>query len=138
MRNSAKKFSIAAFCLLLVAGGYLIGVYAQKRRMPASGFLQSTAAKIQLGVWDKTGVAKSDKAAFIVTAPNGKTFRAEKDEPLDDWVYATFPDDFSSYPEETDIYKTYKWKCIVDGKEVAGGVFKWGNGQADDDNRNLK
>jgi hypothetical protein len=33
---------------------------------------------------------------------------------------------------------TYSWKCIVGGKNVAGGKFKWGNGQADDGNGYIK
>jgi len=118
--------------------GYLVGANAQKNRLPASGFLQSASTIIQLGVWDKMGVSKTNNATFIVTAPNGKQYKAEKSEPLDDWVYASFPEDFSPYPENTSVFTTYSWKCVVDGKNIAGGIFKWGNGQADDNNRNLK
>ena len=122
---------------MFLAAGYLIGANAQRNR-PASGFLQSTAAFIQLGVWDKSGVSKTNKATFIVTEPSGKQYKAERSEPLDDWVYVTFPNDFSPYLDNTSVYMSYSWKCIVDGKTVANGNFKYGNGQADDNNRNLK
>lgn len=138
MRNSIKKIFIGAGFLGLLGTGYLVGAMAQKNRLPASGYLQSTASIIQLGVWDKMGEAKSNKVTFIVTAPNGKQYKAEKSEPLNDWVYASFPEDFSPYPDKTSTYITYSWKCVVDGENVAGGNFKWGNGQADDNNRNLK
>ena len=106
--------------------------------MPATGFMQSTAAIIQLGVWDKAGNAKSNNTTFIVTATDGKQYKATLSEPLDNWVYVSFPDGFSPYPENTSVYASYSWKAVVDGKTVAGGNFKWGNGQADDNNRNLK
>lgn len=138
MKRSFIKWICAfAVCLTLAASGYLIGVEAQKNRLPNSGFLQSTASVIKLGVWDKMGNAKSNRATFTVTAPNGKQYKSTKNEPLNDWVYANFPDEFDTYPDTT-AYTTYSWKCVVDGKTVAGGNFKWGNGQADDNNRNFK
>lgn len=138
MKFSVKASLFAAGCVLLLVAGYLVGANAQKRRLPSSGFLQSTAAVIQLGVWDKAGNAKSNNTTFIVTAPDGKQYKATSSEPLDNWVYVSFPDNFSPYLETTSIYTTYSWKAVVDGKNVASGNFKWGNGQADDNNRNLK
>lgn len=129
-------FVLGAAAVLEV--GFIAGTYAQRSQLPVHGFLQSTGAVIQLGVWDKLDVADSDKATYIVTATNGKQFKAERNESLDDWVYVTFPEDFSPYPSDTTTIQTYRWKCVVGGETVAGGTFKWGNGQADDNNRNIK
>ena len=137
MRVLVKKSILIIGCLMFLATGYFIGANAQRNR-PPTGFLQSTSAFIQLGVWDKSGVSKSNKATFIVTEPSGKQYKAERSESLDDWVYVSFPQDFSSYPDNISVYTNYSWKCIVDGKNVAGGNFKFGNGQADDNNRNVK
>lgn len=139
MKNSTKIFCAAAICAVLIAAGFWAGgATAQKNRLPASGFLQSSASVVQLGIWDKQGVAKSNRAIFTVTGANGKQFRAETEGALDDWNYVSFPNDFSPYPDSTIVFANYTWKATVDGKTVAGGNFKWGNGQADDGNRNLK
>jgi hypothetical protein len=137
MKISLKKIFILSGCCALLIVGYLAGVYAQKRKLPAAGFLQSTATSIQIGIWDKQDVAKSNDAVFTVTAPDGKQYKANKSEPLDNWVYANFPNDFEPYVD-TSAFAAYKWTATVDGKTVAGGNFKYGNGQADDNNRNLK
>jgi hypothetical protein len=124
--------------IAVVGAAFMAGIYAQRSRLPAGGFLQSTAAVIQLGVWDKGGVAKSNKATFIVTDPAGHKYKAESTEALNDWVYKSFPSEFSPYPENASVYTNYTWQCIVDGKVVAGGKFVWGNDRADDNNRNLR
>ena len=124
-------FTLAGSVILL--GGYIGGTYAQRDR-PAHGFLQSTSANIVLGVWDKADVDRTDHATFIVTSPTGKQYKAEKSQSLDEWVYVSFPNDFSEYPPNP--YTLYSWKCIVGGKVVANGKFKWGNGRADDNNGN--
>jgi hypothetical protein len=123
---------------LLIALGYAAGTFAQKKKAQGPGFMQSTSAKIQLGVWDKFEVDNTDRTLFIVTGPNGKTYRAESSQSLDNWVYVDFPDGFSEYPDNGDTYTTYTWKALVGGKNAASGKFKWGNGQADDNNRNEK
>lgn len=133
-----KKSAWVAVGAVLVLLGYLGGTYAQKKRPPAHTFLQSTAAKIQLGLWDKFDVDATNLSIFIVTGPDGNTYQTTRSESLDNWVYVTFPDDFSNYPVNASIYATYSWKCFVGGRNVAGGKFRWGNGQADDDNRNLR
>jgi hypothetical protein len=137
LKVSIKKILVIIGCLAFLITGYLAGANAQKRT-PSPGFLQSSAAVIQLSIWDKFGVSKTNKATFIITAPSGKQYKAEKSEPLDAWVYVSFPQDFTPYPDNTSVLTTYSWKCFVDGKNVADGKFKWGNGQADDNNRNLK
>ena len=137
MKISVKNLFVLTACCGLLFVGYLAGARAQKRKLPAAGFLQSTSTSIQIGIWDKQSVAKSNEAIFIVTAPDGKQYKANKSEPLDNWVYANFPNDFAPYAD-TSVYATYKWSATVDGKTVAGGSFKYGNGQSDDNNRNLK
>ena len=87
MRISVKKFLVLVCCVGFLITGYLVGVNAQKNNLPVSGFLQSTSSIIQLGIWDKMGVSKSNNASFIVTASNGKQYRANKSESLNDWVY---------------------------------------------------
>ena len=137
MKISIKNLVVLTACSGLLIVGYLAGVVAQKRNLPAAGFLQSTATSIQIGIWNKQGVAKSNVAIFTVTASDGKQYKATKSEPLDDWVYANFPNDFEPYVD-TSAFAAYKWTATVDGKTVARGNFKYGNGQADDNNRNLK
>ena len=138
VRMRAKKIGLAAAVFVLAAGTFIAGIYAQRSRLPRAGFLQSTAAVIRLGVWDKQGVAKTNKATFLVTAPDGQKSTAVSTEPLDNWVYKEFPDDFSPYPEKSGVYTNYTWECIVDGRAIAGGKFAWGNDRADDNNRNLR
>ena len=117
--------------LVILASGPIEESNAQRNR-PAPGFLQSTAIRLQLGVWDKFDVDSSDRAVFLVTSAGGKQYRAERRQSLDDWVYVNFPDDFAPYPSNTHIYTSYTWKCIVDGKTVANGKFMWGNSKAAD------
>jgi hypothetical protein len=133
MRSLTKTIAFVMTGAALSVGGYFYGTYAQKA-LPAQGFLQSTSAVIKLGVWDKFDVDKTNRATFIVTAPNGKQYMVNKTESLDEWVYVSFPEDFSPYPDYS-AYTLYSWKCVVGEKTVAGGKFKWGNGQADDSNR---
>jgi len=137
MKISVQNLFVLTVCCGLLIIGYLAGASAQKRKLPATGFLQSTSTSIQVGIWDKQGVAKSNKTIFTVTAPDGKQYQANKSEPLDNWVYANFPNDFEPYVD-TSAYAIYKWTATVDGKTVAGGNFKYGNGQSDDNNRNVK
>jgi hypothetical protein len=117
--------------ILCFVGGVITSVYPQRNR-PAQGFLQSTAVRVQLGVWDKFDVDKTNHVVFVVSTPNGKQYKAERNESLDDWVYVNFPDDFRPYPTNTDIYTQYTWKCLVSGKTAASGRFMWGNSKAAD------
>ena len=139
MKITPKTIFISIAGFILIIAGYFAGIaQAQRTRLPAQGYLQSTGAFIQIGIWDKQGVSKSNSAVFIVTDAGGKKYEAKKTDPLDNWVYATFPDDFTPYLDDTTVYRSYSWTAVVDGKTVGGGKFKWGNGQADDNNRNLK
>lgn len=137
MKIPFKNLLVLTLCGGLLFAAYLAGAEAQKRRLPSSGFLQSTSTSVQIGIWDKQGVSKSNDAVFTVTASDGKQYKANKSEPLDNWVYADFPNDFSPYVDAS-AFAAYKWTATVDGKTVAGGNFKYGNGQSDDNNRNLK
>jgi hypothetical protein len=140
---NGKKMKISTKVVLffvavcLSVGGYFVGVSCAQKTRVTPGFLQSTSVHIQLGVWDKFGVDETNKATFIVTGLDGKIYRIERSQSLDDWAYVSFPDDFS-YPLNNASYDLYSWTCVVGGKTVAEGKFRWGNGQADDDNRNLK
>lgn len=137
MKISLKIVFISSVSCGLLIVGYLAGVNAQQKKLSAAGFLQSTATSIQIGVWDKQGVAKSNDAIFTVIAPDGKQHKAKKSEPLDSWVYVNFPNDFEPYVDAA-RFAAYKWTATVDGRIIAEGNFKYGNGQADDNNRNLK
>ena len=134
--NKPQSGSTSLHFTRYLCGRASAATYAQ--RPPAPGFLQSTSVRIQLGVWDKYDVDTSNRARFVVTAPNGKQYVAERTESLDDWVYVHFPDDFSPSVSNSSVYTLYSWKCMVGGKSVAGGKFRWGGGRADDDNRNLR
>ena len=129
--------SLRRLALLLLAGalfslgGVIDAIHAQRSR-PADGFLQSTAVRVRLGIWDKMDVDKTDHAVFIVSAPNGKQYKSELNQSLDDWAEVDFPDDFSPFPADTNVYTQYTWKCLVGGKPVANGRFMWGASKAAD------
>jgi hypothetical protein len=137
MKVLTKGILFSILGLLVLAGAYFAGVSCAQKPRPSPGFLQSTSAQIRLGVLDKFDIDNTDKGTFIVTGPDGKLYQTYRQQSLDNGVYVLFPEDFS-YPVDSSSYNLYSWKCVVGDKTVAEGKFKWGNGQADDDNRNLK
>lgn len=129
-----KWFSII-FILTMLLLGHISESYAQERRNDStSTFLQSQAAIVRLGVWDKFGKPRNYTATFVVTAPNGKQNKAQKAVAADDvWVYVDFPNEFTGDVPDYSTFTTYKWKCLVGGKEVATGQFQWGGSRASTD-----
>ncbi len=132
MTRSSSKFLL---CLCVAASilfvGYVLGGYAQRpRNRQAQGWLSSQATFVQLGAWDKAATTAADRLVFVVTAPNGKQYKAEKAGPAsEEWAYVSFPGDFDSYPDHA--FTSYTWKCLADGKQVAGGQFKYGGDRSD-------
>lgn len=80
---------------------------------------QSEAMQVQLGVRSKFGTTPYE-AEFIIHDENGGKFKAKKSVKGDAWGYAIYPDDFSTTAQPG----SYKWKCMVSGKEVSSGKFK--------------
>ena len=94
---------------------------------------QSEGVAVQLGVRDKYGALDKYKALFVVTAKNGKEYKAEKTAQSDKWGYVYFPDDFKVYGEPGD----YAWKCFVDGKVVTNGRFRLTTAKSYSDQANV-
>jgi hypothetical protein len=130
-RSSSKLLLCVGIAVAILSTGYFLGGYAQKRRnLDAQGWLTSQATFVQLGAWDKAGASDARRLVFIVTAPNGKQYKAEKPGPAsEEWAYVSFPGDFDSYPDYA--YTSYTWKCLADGKQVASGQFKYGGDRSD-------
>lgn len=122
--------TVLIFVLLSVAP--IFGSYAQERREGStSTFLKSESANVRLGVWDKFGEPTNYTATFVVTAPNGKQKKTQKNVVADEgWVYVDFPNDFEGGAPDYSAYAFYQWKCLVGGKEVATGQFQWGGSRA--------
>jgi hypothetical protein len=60
------------------------------------------------------------KAVFVVTAPDNKQYRREKDGTNDEWVEVVFPIDFDAKDVKPG---KYEWKCFINRKVVASDHF---------------
>jgi hypothetical protein len=82
---------------------------------------------IDLGIRDKHGDAHQGinyTAWFIVTAPDGRIYKAQKRVTRDKFGDVRFPRDFR--PKITSLKAgNYHWKCVVEGGEVAKGYFQY-------------
>jgi hypothetical protein len=129
-----KKLMFVILGASFLSAGFIAGTYAQRRstRPPeTSTFLQSQAAIIKLGVWEKFGTPRNYTATFLVTGPNGKEYNASKRVRDDDsWVYTEFPEEFHGGIPSYSTLGNYDWKCVVDGRVVAHGRFQWGGSRA--------
>jgi len=107
--------AITLFCLVHLAAG-------QTRSNLRSEWLQSAGAVIKLGILDKYDALSSYEAIFIVTAPNGKHYKASKSVSRD-WGFVLFPDEFQ--PKTYAGHGKFLWKCVVRGNVVGRGAFLW-------------
>lgn len=104
--------------VLLIALGFMLPSIAHSQT-----FQQRTAVEkdkaAKFAVRNPNGEVKF-KAAFVVTSPNHKQYRREKDGTNDEWVEVEFPIDFDAKDEEPG---QYEWKCIINKKVVASDHF---------------
>ena len=131
--NNLSRF-LTGFILLMI--GFTLGGYSQRRgtQPGQNAFASLQAAVVQLGVYDKNlvlGEPRAYEAQFIVTDRNGKQYKSLKKAKAEDmWIYAEFPYDFDSFPANSNVHSTYRWKCVVEGMTVASGEFQWGGNRA--------
>jgi len=76
----------------------------------------------QLGIRDKYGDTRSFKAAFVVTGPGKKVFRARAAGTGDEWAYINFPDDFDGTPTKRG---TFTVVFYANGVVVGRSTFKF-------------
>jgi hypothetical protein len=92
-----------------------------------SKWLQSAGPVMKLGIWAKNDTLTSYEATFIVTAPNGKQYKASKHVSID-WGEVLFPDEF-----QPKIYAgrgRFSWKCVVRDNVVGQGAFLFNGTEA--------
>ena len=138
MCSSRKRLLIlAGVASLLVV--FVCGSYAQRRGRQAvrNTFSYYQHAVVELGVSDKDvalGEVRAYDALFIVTGEDGKQYKAQKratsEESAPYEASVVFPDNFDNYPSHSDVLSHYRWKCVVEGKVVAGDQFQWGGERA--------
>jgi len=136
IRKSLRRWKTFATALALLVIGFSLGSHAQRVRGGANPHSSASlqAAVVQLGVYDKLlvlGEPRAYEAQFVVTGEGGEQYRAVKRATAEDtWVYAEFPHDFDKFPANPGTLSAFRWKCVVEGKTVAGGQFQWGGSRA--------
>ena len=121
MRSRQGKFILLTVAILSVmmarsaTGWHRI----DKRKLPV--WQESEAAFVQLGVRDKFGTLGSYQATFVVIGPNKGRWQKKIVVKNDNFGMVYFPDDFDTWEQPG----TYNWKCLVHGKVVANGTFRY-------------
>jgi hypothetical protein len=135
IKRLSKHLAVFLIGFMLVLLGFGLGSYAQRRGAAnQNAFASVQAAVIALGVYDKNlvlGTPRAYEAQFIVTGPDGKQYKSLKKATAEDqWIYSEFPYDFDSWPANSNVNVSYRWKCVVEGMTVASGEFQWGANRA--------
>ena len=126
MKNRRLILFSFLFTLIMFAG--INSVYAQrnqnavKRATWQTSVDDSKRGTITLGVRDKWSSLGRFMATFVVTAPNGKTFRGRMATSQDDWAYINFPTGFNGNPQ---AIGTYKVVFYVNGVVIGRDKFKF-------------
>ena len=79
---------------------------------------------IELGVRDKYGELGDYTARFEVTGPNGLKLTKDLRVKAGEFGYLTFPRDFGQGAEYA-APGHYRWRVVVDGRQVVGGRFSF-------------
>ncbi|MHB9106925.1 MAG: hypothetical protein ACYDCO_07710 [Armatimonadota bacterium] len=114
---------IASVVLLLSGVGvclFMLKLHAQAPRTEVT-WQSSQSPQVQLGVRDKFGEMGGYTADFVVIGPKKAKYHEYKKVGGDDWGYIIFPRDFEVWGEPG----KYTWKCLVNGKPVVEGKFRF-------------
>ncbi len=122
MKNKRLIFFCFLFTLIMFTG--IRSAYAQRSQNAVKKATWQTSVddsrrgSVTLGVRDKWGSLGRFTATFIVTAPNGKTFRGQMATTQDEWAYIDFPSQFSGSPRAGGNYKVvFSVNGVVIGRD---------------------
>jgi len=132
-----KAKSLMVAVVVCVALAVVVAAVSVSALVHAAGgkrqvtWLMSETPSVQLGVWDKLGVAGSYHVTFEVTASDGVRYLARKTVAAStDWGYVYFPRDFFHYDKDGHYYRAwiapgqYYWVARVGGKVIASDRFR--------------
>jgi len=120
-----RKLVIATIVLLLSVVSVCLLMMKLHAQEPTSEvtWQQLESAQIQLGVRDKYGELDGYTADFVVIGPNKQKYHVYKKVEGDDFAVVYYPEDFQGSSQSG----KYTWKCLVNGKPVIEGKFRFTN-----------